>query len=57
MKWQDWITLKPDVCHGKACIKGMRFMVSVILGSMAVGESNASLLYAAAPDPEERDQS
>jgi len=27
----------PRVCHGKACIKGTRVMVSVILDSLAAG--------------------
>lgn len=38
MKWQDRISIKPDVCHGKACIKGTRVMVSVVLANVAVGE-------------------
>ncbi len=38
MKWQDRISIKPDVCHGKACIKGTRVMVSVVLADVAVGE-------------------
>ena len=31
MKWQDYILVDPGICHGKACIKGTRIMVSVIL--------------------------
>jgi uncharacterized protein (DUF433 family) len=31
MTWSDYITVDPKVCHGKACIKGTRIMVSVIL--------------------------
>jgi uncharacterized protein (DUF433 family) len=38
MKWQDRISVKPDVCHGKPCIKGTRVMVSVVLANVAVGE-------------------
>ena len=37
MKWSDDITVDPQVCHGKACIKGTRIMVSVILGNLADG--------------------
>jgi uncharacterized protein (DUF433 family) len=37
MKWWDYITVDPQVCHGKACIKGTRIMVSVILGNLADG--------------------
>ena len=36
MSWQDRITVDPRVCHGKACIKGTRIMVSVILDNLAV---------------------
>lgn len=44
MDWQDRITVDPLVCHGKACIKGTRVMVSVILDNLADGESRASIL-------------
>ena len=29
------ISVNPDVCHGKACIKGTRITVSVILDNLA----------------------
>ena len=37
MKWQDYVTVDPAVCHGKACIKGTRIMVSVVLDDLAAG--------------------
>ena len=37
MDWQDYITVDPSVCHGKACIKGTRVMVTVILDNLAAG--------------------
>jgi uncharacterized protein (DUF433 family) len=37
MKWQDYITVDPTICHGKACIKGTRIMASVILDNLAAG--------------------
>ena len=37
MKWQDYITVNPNICHGKACIKGTRIMVSVVLDNLAAG--------------------
>jgi uncharacterized protein (DUF433 family) len=37
MDWQDYITVDPNVCHGKACIKGTRVLVSVILDNLAAG--------------------
>jgi uncharacterized protein (DUF433 family) len=39
MTWQDLITVDPLVCHGKACIKGTRIMVSVVLDNLAAGLS------------------
>ncbi|MEZ4594011.1 MAG: DUF433 domain-containing protein [Chloroflexota bacterium] len=37
MVWRDLITVDPNICHGKACIKGTRIMVSVILDNLAAG--------------------
>ena len=37
MNWRDYITVDPNVCHGKACIKGTRIMVSVVLDNLAAG--------------------
>jgi uncharacterized protein (DUF433 family) len=44
MPWQDRIGVDPEVCHGKACIKGTRVMVSVVLDNLAAGESIESIL-------------
>jgi uncharacterized protein (DUF433 family) len=38
MTWQERITVNPSVCHGKACIRGTRVMVSVVLDNLAAGE-------------------
>ena len=35
--WQERIAINPAVCHGKACIRGSRVMVSVILDNLAAG--------------------
>lgn len=37
MGWTEHISVDPAVCHGKACIKGTRVMVSVILDNLAAG--------------------
>ncbi len=37
MNWQEWITVDPNVCHGQACIKGTRIMVSIVLDNLAAG--------------------
>jgi uncharacterized protein (DUF433 family) len=34
-EWQERISINPLVCHGKACIRGTRIMVSVILDNLA----------------------
>ncbi len=38
------IAVNPNVCHGKACIRGTRIMVSVILDNLAAGISKAEIL-------------
>jgi len=37
VNWPDYIAIDPIVCHGKACIKGTRIMVSVVLDNLAAG--------------------
>jgi uncharacterized protein (DUF433 family) len=37
MSWQDYITVDPAICHGKACIKGTRVMASIVLDNLAAG--------------------
>lgn len=44
MKWQERITVDPLVCHGKACVRGTRVMVSVILDNLAEGVPRAEIL-------------
>ena len=39
MRLADYISVDPAVCHGKACVKGTRVMVSVILDNLADGAS------------------
>ncbi len=39
MNWRERISVDPSVCHGKACIKGSRVMVSAVLDNLAAGES------------------
>ena len=37
MIWQEYITVDPAVAHGKACIKGTRIPVAVVLANLADG--------------------
>jgi uncharacterized protein (DUF433 family) len=43
MNWKEYITVDQNVCHGKACIKGTRIMVSVILDNLACGVSQEDI--------------
>ena len=38
------ISFDPEVCHGKACIKGTRVLVSTILDSIAEGATIPEIL-------------
>lgn len=38
-EWRSLISTDPAICHGKACIKGTRIMVSIILDNLASGSS------------------
>jgi len=42
MKYSNRITINPNICHGKPCIRGMRWPVEVVLdmlmSEMTVGE-------------------
>ena len=38
------ITVDPNVCTGKPCIRGLRFPVSRLLGLMASGETKETIL-------------
>ena len=44
MRWRDRISVDPLVCHGKACIKGTRIMVSIILDNLAAGITENEIL-------------
>ena len=44
MNWRQHISVDPAICHGRACIKGTRIMVSVVLDNLAAGISTEELL-------------
>ena len=44
MDWREYITVDPNVCHGQACFKGTRVMVSVVLDNLAAGASQDEIL-------------
>ena len=37
MRWQEFTTVDPAVCHGRACIKGTCIVASVVLANLAAG--------------------
>jgi uncharacterized protein (DUF433 family) len=42
--WESRISIDPEVCHGKPCIKGTRVMVSIILDYLKAGETVEAIL-------------
>lgn len=42
----DRITIDPSVMGGKACIRGMRVTVGLVVGLLAAGRSRAEILEA-----------
>ena len=40
------ITVNPDICGGKPCIRGLRFPVSRLLGLLSAGETEETILRA-----------
>jgi uncharacterized protein (DUF433 family) len=42
--WRQRITVNPEVCHGKACIRGTRILVSVLIDNVAAGVSREEIL-------------
>ncbi|WP_459556101.1 DUF433 domain-containing protein [Lacunimicrobium album] len=44
MIWKERISVDPSICHGTACIKGTRIMVSVILDNLAEGVATDRIL-------------
>ena len=44
MMWKDYITIDPNIFHGKVCIKGTRVFVSIILDCLAEGMSDEEIL-------------
>ena len=46
MEWRERISIDPTVHHGEPCIKGTRVPVSVIVGSVADGDSPEEIMDA-----------
>ena len=46
MNWTERITINPEICHGKPCVKGTRIWVSLVLDFLARGDSIEEILRA-----------
>ncbi len=44
--WRERISIDPNVCHGKPCIKGTRIMIWIIVACLANGDSVDDVLAA-----------
>jgi uncharacterized protein (DUF433 family) len=44
MDWRDHIASDPRICHGKACFRGTRIPVSVVLDNLAAGLTGQAIL-------------
>lgn len=39
MQYLERITIDPEICHGKPCVRGMRWPVEVIIDMLGAGMS------------------
>jgi len=46
LDWKERISINPNVCHGKPCIKGTRIMVWIIVGCLANDDTIEDVLEA-----------
>jgi uncharacterized protein (DUF433 family) len=44
INYKDYITIEPGKKSGKACVRGLRFMVSDVLGYLAAGMSPEEII-------------
>lgn len=42
--WRERISVNPTICHGRACIRGTRVMVSVVIDNIAAGVTREEIL-------------
>lgn len=42
--WIDRITIDPDICHGKPCIRGLRYPAEFLLELLSSGMTSAEIL-------------
>lgn len=44
MDWSKRITIDPEICHGKPCIRGLRYPVETILDLLSSGMTTDEVL-------------
>ena len=44
LHWQDYVSVDPAIVHGKACIRGTRIPVAVVLANLAAGLSSEEIV-------------
>jgi uncharacterized protein (DUF433 family) len=44
MNLMERITINPDICHGKPCIRGLRYPVEMILELLSSGMTTEEIL-------------
>jgi uncharacterized protein (DUF433 family) len=44
MNWREHVVTDPAICHGQACLKGTRILVSVVLDNLADGMTEDDVL-------------
>jgi uncharacterized protein (DUF433 family) len=42
--WRERISVNPAVCHGRACVRGTRVMVSAVIDNIAAGVARDEIL-------------
>jgi uncharacterized protein (DUF433 family) len=42
--WKERVSVNPAICHGKACIRGTRVLVSVILDNIVASTDRPQIL-------------
>lgn len=47
--WRERISVNPEICHGKACVRGTRIMVSAVLDNLAAGVERGEILASYPP--------
>lgn len=44
LRTKDYLSVDPEVCHGKPCFKGTRIMVASVLELLEAGETPEQIL-------------